>query len=123
MTPDAPAVATLTRLRFRHWWDTVRALRAFREMHREARADPDLLRGQIWIADPWTLLNVSIWHTRERMLLWSGNTAHTNFVRWSHRTCAELWSTEWTISATSRAARFWNGPFVDVGVMRKTDDL
>ena len=120
---DAPrAVATVTRMRLRHWWHLLPAIRMFRDVRRHAAGNPAFVRGHFSVVDPWTTLNVSIWSNRRAMLLWSGASRHVSYVRWAYLHSRELWSSEWELGRLSRGAQQWDGAF-PVVTDRYTDDI
>jgi len=121
-TPSSSAVATITRMRLRHWWYIVPTIRRFRELYGHTARDPAFIRGHFSVVDPWTIMNFSIWTNRRAMLLWSGASQHVQYVRWAQRHCRELWSSEWHLAAVSRGARRWSGAF-PISTVRYTDDI
>lgn len=108
---QAPAlVATITRMRLRHCWYLIPAIRKFHDLYRHAADNPAFIRGHFSVVDPWTTMNVSIWSDRSAMLLWGGTTRHVSYVRWAYGHCREIWSSEWQLNALSRGAALWDGP-------------
>lgn len=111
--PAAPRtedpIMVVTRMRLRHLWALVPALLRFHRLSREARSAPGFIRGQVCVADPWTIINISIWRSRWAMLRWSGRAAHVDAVRWTYGRVGEIWSADWHLNAVSASAHAWYG--------------
>jgi hypothetical protein len=108
-TAAAPVVLNVTRLRFRNPWDMLGALRRFRRLYAGTHPGDGLIRGELSLGVPWTIVNVSIWTNRRAMLLWSGTDAHVAVVRWTYGRVAEVWSADWYLRHQSPSALTWNG--------------
>lgn len=112
MHPDLGPILALTRIRFRHALQMFVAWRAFRSMYRDARRVRGLMRGDVAIVGPRTLVNVSVWKDRASMLAWTGSSAHVRAVQSTYGRTVELWSTEWVIVSQRKSATSWQGMFV-----------
>ena len=98
----------VTRIRLKHVWLIVPALIRFRRLYAGAQADPGSVRGQVAVAGPRTLVNLSVWRSRWAMLRWSGRRGHVDAVRWTYGQAAEVWSTEWELSSVSPSTNRWH---------------
>lgn len=107
---SGPTIA-VTRLCFRHTWLLIPAVIMFRRLYAAAQRDPAFLRGQVGVADPWTLVNISLWRSRWAMLQWSGHPDHVDAVRWTYTRTTEVWSADWDLNQVSASACQWHGRF------------
>lgn len=105
---SGPMVA-VTRMRMRHWWDTLLAIRRFRALYRRLDGSEGFLRGTAAPAGPWTIVNVSVWADRNAMLRWSGRVEHVRAVHWTYARVREIWSAESQLSRVSLSASSWDG--------------
>jgi hypothetical protein len=108
---DGPVLA-LTRIRFRHWWHASVAVLRFRRRYGGIGHGAGLLRGTIALADPWTIVNASIWRDKRSLFRWTGRDDHVADVRWTYRRALETWSALSIVDALSPSGRTWNGAFV-----------
>lgn len=106
---SARAVVAITRIRFRRSWDALSAIRRFYGLYRGARAEAGFLRGQVAVAGPYTLVNVSLWRDVRSMLLWSGGQQHVEAVQWTYGRTAEVWSGYFVLLHQSSSAVVWDG--------------
>ena len=85
-----------------------------RQRERGAPTIPEhagLIRGEVAVAGPTVLTNVSLWRSKRQMLLWSGNDDHVRTVQWTYARTIEVWSAFWTLDASSPSAGAWNGRY------------
>lgn len=101
--------AAITRMKFKHFWWALLAWIEFRRLYQRARHHPGFIRGQAALADPRTIINVSIWRSDRDMRNWSGNEEHVRAVRWTYGRVREVWSAEWHHAHSSGSARNWDG--------------
>lgn len=99
----------VTRVVFHSPMTAFTALRRFRRLYRQGRATPGLLRGQVALAGPRTLLNVSLWASPREMLLWSGTPEHVAAVQWTYGRTVEVWSGFAPFVQRSPSAKLWDG--------------
>lgn len=109
---DSQAVIAVSRLQFRWPWLILPALVRFRSLYARARLDAGFVRGQVSLAGPRTLVNVSVWKDRRQMLAWSGTAGHVVAVRWSQRHTLEVWSADACVTAVSTYSHAWSGEVV-----------
>jgi len=88
------------------------ALLRFRSLYRHAQSYPGFIRGQVSLAGPRTIMNVSLWRSRKQMLAWSGTDPHVVAVRLSQRQTLEVWSVDARLSAVSAYSHRWSGELV-----------
>lgn len=112
VSDDARPVVAMTRIRVRHVWLLIPALAMFWRLYREAHTTPGFIRGQVSLANLWTLTNFSIWHNRRAMLRWSGSNGHVSAVRWTYKHAVEVWSSEWELHRVSSSAHGWDGDLI-----------
>lgn len=103
----SPMLCILTRVRLRHAWQLFPAYLRFRQVGRQSRQSPGLLRFAFVIEFPRTFHTISIWQDDEAILHWDV-PAHIRAVRWTFRRAEEIWSAEWRLSGLSPRTR-WNG--------------
>lgn len=84
------------------------ALRDFASLSQSASEAAGYLRGTFGVAGVRTIINLSIWRSREQMLQWTGSRKHVDAVRRMYRWSAESWSAEAIEPAISRSATTWN---------------
>lgn len=106
---QALPVIAVSRLRFKHIWYTFPAWIRFRRLYRDIAGHPGFVRGQVSVADPWTVVNISVWEGRRAMLEWSGLPGHIDAVRWTYGRTREVWSADWSLNRVSRSASRWEG--------------
>lgn len=106
---DDRAVLAITRIRFKHAWMMFIAVRKFRRLYSRSSLYPGFIRGEVGIADPWTLVNVSLWRNQSTMFQWTGNIEHVHGIRWTYQRATEVWSSYAVLQKVSRSAHRWSG--------------
>jgi hypothetical protein len=81
----------------------------FIRLYRRARADNRLLRGQVLVGQGQTIVNLSVWPSRQSMLDWAGHPDHVKLVRWTYKRSVEVWSAVCHIDDLSQSGHSWNG--------------
>jgi len=84
-------------------------------MYRTMAGTTGFLRGVVSVADPFTLINVSVWANGREMLQWSGNPDHLWAVRWTYGRSQEVWSGIARLSEIRPNAQIWGGAFSKLG--------
>lgn len=73
------------------------------------RVTTRLIRGDVTLSDPWTIINISMWRSRRSMLMWSGTDAHVAAVHSVLGRVHEIWSADWRLRHQSQSAVEWKG--------------
>ncbi len=108
-TDEAFVVVATTRIKLRHWWYLVCALSMMHRLYIRAGHFPGFLRGQVSVADPWTIINVSVWLSLRAMFDWSGTEDHVKAVRWTYSHASETWSAQSRLLHVSPSGHRWGG--------------
>lgn len=104
-------MVVVTRIRFRHRWHVPIAIALFIRLYQRARVDNRLLRGQVLVGQEMTVVNLSVWPSRQSMLEWAGHPDHVKLVRWTYKRSVEVWSAVCHIDDLSQSGHSWNGEF------------
>ncbi len=91
----------------RSLWMAPVVLLQCRRLRREAERAPGYVTS-FAVAVGWrTIMNVSVWTSRDAALWWSGLDGHVAAVRRMYGWAEEVWSGEWNLNAVSSSARSW----------------
>jgi heme-degrading monooxygenase HmoA len=83
------------------------AILRFYLLRRSARKAKGYIHGAICVADVRTLINISLWRSRQEMLAWTGRREHVDAVRAMYRWSRATWSAEAIEPRISPSAATW----------------
>lgn len=120
---DSTTLCVLIRIRMRHWWHLALAYRRFRRIaiRCERSGNTGLIRFAFAIESPWTFHTISLWESEAAIPMFGSIHELADAVRWTFRRSAEIWSSEWTLSAVSRRSQ-WGGQSPDLGLGHESTD-
>jgi hypothetical protein len=103
-------ICVTTRFRLRHFWMLLPMYLTYRQMHRDLKQAPGLIRYAFLLQNPLACCTLSLWESEDAIINFSNVPNHVNAVRRAQRWCRDIWSAYWHIDAVSKYSNQWEGP-------------
>jgi hypothetical protein len=103
-------ICVTTRFRLKHFWMLLPMYLTYRQMRRDLKQAPGLIRYAFLLQNPLACCTLSLWESEDAIINFSNVPNHVNAVRRAQRWCRDIWSAYWRIDAVSKYSNQWEGP-------------